>query len=63
MSDLIKKQLTTSGVQFSPSPPHNLYIFINFFSYELKNELLFFHWEKLLKWKVTAVYINDSSFI
>lgn len=46
----------------SPHPPHpNLYIFINFFSYELKNELLFFLWEKLLKWKVTAVYINDSS--
>lgn len=62
MFNLIKKQMTTSDVQFL-HPPHNLYIFINFFSYELKNELLFFHWEKLLKWKVTAVYINDLSFI
>lgn len=62
MFNLIKKQMTTSDVQFSIPPPH-LYIFINFFPYELKNELLFFLWEESLKWKVTAVYINDLSFI
>lgn len=63
--DLIKKKSWPRAMySFHSPPPHpNLYIFINFFSYELKNELLFFFWEILLKWKVTAVYINDSSFI